>query len=321
MRIHRGIVIIAVFLLEQPAAAPRVRHAYIHTPAGSLWTAAAGAGRGAPLLCVHGGPGAGTCALLALAPLGDERRVLFYDQLDSGRSQRTRSPALWTVDRFVRELAYVRETLGLDTVHLLGHSWGATLVARYLIDHGSGGVRSAILSSPMLSAAKWRRDALRRIRSLPPAPQALLLSAYYGGRPPPGLRAAVNAYDTRFVCRAKTGWRCEFSFNHGLYELMWGRAECLMHGTLRDFECTGRLDRIAAPVLLIAGDHDEVRLETILEYQSLLPRADYALIPNASHTAMIEQPHAYEAAIRAFLRRHDPRQEPLSRAERSRPGR
>ncbi len=88
------------------------------------WYRSIGDGLGVPLLCLHGGPGSTHVGLTALEPLADERRVVLYDQLGSGNSSKPSDPSLWTVELFVAELAEVRAVLGLDRVHLLGHSLG-----------------------------------------------------------------------------------------------------------------------------------------------------------------------------------------------------
>ena len=60
-----------------------------------------------------------------LEALADRRRVIFYDQLGCGRSDRPGDLSLWNVDRFVEELAQVRSALNLDRLHLFGGSWAA----------------------------------------------------------------------------------------------------------------------------------------------------------------------------------------------------
>lgn len=86
-------------------------------------------GRGAPLVCLHGGLGVDssylkTPAITGLA--GDERRVVVFDQLGHGRSERVPieeySHERWAAD--VRDLA---TALGADRVSLLGHSYGGFL--------------------------------------------------------------------------------------------------------------------------------------------------------------------------------------------------
>src|SRR3954454_987932 len=66
-----------------------------------------GEGGPAPLLVLHGGPGAAHEYLLSIADLArDGRAVVHYDQLGNGRSTHLpeRGANFWTVDLFVREL-------------------------------------------------------------------------------------------------------------------------------------------------------------------------------------------------------------------------
>lgn len=53
---------------------------------------------------------------------------MYYDQLGGGRSSRPDDVSLWTVPHFFEELARVRDVLGLDEVHIVGHSWESMLL-------------------------------------------------------------------------------------------------------------------------------------------------------------------------------------------------
>ncbi|MDQ8168785.1 MAG: hypothetical protein P3C09_13635, partial [Gemmatimonadota bacterium] len=59
----------------------------IDVPGGKVWYRRIGNGPGVPLLALHGGPGGTSCRFEVLAPLANERPVIFYDQLGSGRSE------------------------------------------------------------------------------------------------------------------------------------------------------------------------------------------------------------------------------------------
>jgi proline iminopeptidase len=109
---------------------------YIEVPGGKVWYQGVGGGDGTPLLCLRGGPGFTHRYLERLADLADRRRVIFYDQLGCGNSDRPDDPGLWTVERFVEELALVREALGLENLHLFGSSWGGMLALQYVLDRG-----------------------------------------------------------------------------------------------------------------------------------------------------------------------------------------
>src|SRR5689334_578886 len=92
---------------------------YVAVAGGRIWYRRVGDGPGIPLLLLHGGPGASSLGTgLWLGDLPHSRPVVYYDQLGGGRSERPNDPSLWTVERFVAELAQVRAALGLDEVHL-----------------------------------------------------------------------------------------------------------------------------------------------------------------------------------------------------------
>lgn len=59
-----------------------------------------------------------------MSALADERKVIVYDQLGCGRSDRPTDKGLFVAERFLEELGQVREALALDEVHILGSSWG-----------------------------------------------------------------------------------------------------------------------------------------------------------------------------------------------------
>ena len=90
----------------------KAEEGYIEVPGGKVWYRAVAPesdSTGAtPLLCLHGGPGFTHYYLEPLEALAEHRRVIFYDQLGCGRSDRPNDVTLWTVDRFVAELAQVR---------------------------------------------------------------------------------------------------------------------------------------------------------------------------------------------------------------------
>ena len=64
-----------------------------------IWTKQIGDGHGLPLLLPHSGSGARHDYLESLAAIGDERPIIFYDQLGCGKSDIPRNPFLWTIKR------------------------------------------------------------------------------------------------------------------------------------------------------------------------------------------------------------------------------
>jgi len=108
-----------------------------------------------PLLCLHGGPGASHDYLTPLSVLADTgRRVIFYDQLGAGKSDHPDKPEMWTVELYVEEIDVIRDALGLDRVHVLGHSWGGQLAMEYALTKPSGLV-SLVLADSLADMSQW----------------------------------------------------------------------------------------------------------------------------------------------------------------------
>jgi pimeloyl-ACP methyl ester carboxylesterase len=134
---------------------------------------------GVPVVLLHGGPGipGGAYAQL-MAQLADRRPVVRYDQLGCGRSDRPNDPSLWRVQTFVDELTALRDALGLDRVHLLGHSWGGMLAIEYLLTTPTG-VQSLVLSSSLCNTRFWVEEA-RRLRNAMPAHIVAMMHRFEG---------------------------------------------------------------------------------------------------------------------------------------------
>ena len=65
------------------------------------------------------------------------------------------------------------------------------------------------------------------------------------------------------------------------------------------------LASIKAPFLILQGDHDFIRLEHSVETFKLMPCAELAVIPNASHFALASEPDRVIPIIKYFLEKPD----------------
>ncbi|MEV4573898.1 4-carboxymuconolactone decarboxylase [Nonomuraea jabiensis] len=73
------------------------------------------------------------------------------------------------------------------------------------------------------------------------------------------------------------------------------------------FDLTGRLGKIAAPALVIAGAEDPATpLDHALTLAGDIPGASLTVVPRASHLANVERPDAVTAAVLGHLRGDEP---------------
>ena len=63
-----------------------------------------------------------------------------------------------------------------------------------------------------------------------------------------------------------------------------------------------QLGSIRAPTLLIAGDHDMVRLEHAVEMFRLIPGAQLCVFPHAGHGVPMAKPDLWNATVLSFLK-------------------
>jgi len=302
-------IVMALTMLACQSRGLRPAEGYVDVAGGRVWYSIVGSGTRTPLLVLHGGPGAPSSYLRPLAALADERPVIFYDQLDCGKSDHPTDTTLWRTERFVEELAQVREALGLEEVHLLGHSWGTMLAMDYMLTQPKG-VKSLIMASPCMSVARWIRDADSLLTTLPDSIQNIVKkSESEGTTDSPEYQGAMLYYYKQFVAR-KQPWSPDLvtglsQINPAVYGYMWGPSEFKCTGTLRDYDRTDKLNTIKVPTLFTAGQFDEATPQTVKYYQSLVPGSELAILPNCAHLTMYDDSSAYNGILREFLNRVD----------------
>jgi proline-specific peptidase len=280
------------------------REGFVEVPGGKVYYRSVGEG-GVPLLCLHGGPGFTSYYLESLEGLGDRREVIFYDQLGCGRSDRPGDLALWEVERFVEELAVVRETLGLPDLHLFGSSWGGMLAMQYVLDRRPP-LASLVLAGSPASMPRWSADCADLLARQPVGAQETIRRHEANGTTDcPEYAAAILGFYREHVCRLDP-WPdgLERSFagvGLDVYHHMNGPSEFTVTGTLARWDVTERLGEIDVPTLVTGGEHDECRPEHLAEIHRRISGSRLEIIPDASHLCFAEQPQRYMAIVNEFL--------------------
>ena len=269
----------------------------------------------APLVVLHGGPGATHDYLLSLADLArDGRAIVFYDQLGNGNSTHLpdRGADFWTVELFVRELANLLDHLGIaERNHVLGQSWGGFLAQEHALAHPPG-LRSLVLSNTAASFPAFVDEANRLRADLPPDVEATLRRHEEAGTTDaPEYADACRVFYGRHVCRLEQ-WPEEVTYSFAMieedptvYHTMNGPSEFHVIGSIRDWQATDRLPEIDVPTLVISGRHDEATPALQEPLVAGIPQTDQVILEQSSHLPMWEERDAYMATVGDWLRRHD----------------
>ncbi|WP_419816178.1 proline iminopeptidase-family hydrolase [Glacieibacterium sp.] len=265
----------------------------------------------APLLFIHGGPGSSHWYFLPALALADERPVILYDQLDSGRSQIRNDPANWTVERFVSEIDSIRGELGLDRLHIVGKSWGGAIAIEYAARRPAG-LLSLTLAGPLVSTRSWEASTRKRLTELPrPVAEAIRRHERDGSTASPEYRAAIQLFYAAFDRRRPVppgiaAYRdaLPMAFNPRLYTTMWGPGETAASGSLRFYNAEPLLPRLAVPVMFLTGEYDEMMPSEIALLARLVPDAVTRIVPGAGHSGCLDNPEDWVGEVRRFTNRY-----------------
>jgi L-proline amide hydrolase len=270
----------------------------------------------APLVLLHGGPGAPHDYLEPLSALTDQtgRACVFYDQLGCGRSQHLPDAPkeFWGPELFCRELDALLEHLEISgRYHLLGQSWGGMLAMEHAVRQPPG-LRALVIANSPASMRLWIEEANRLRRLLPEDVQRTLARHEDAGTTDSEeYQQAMMRFYERHLCRI-VPFPDEFQRTFDLleedptvYHTMNGPSEFHVIGTLRDWDITPRLREIRLPVLVISGEHDEATPVVVRPLVDGLPDARWELIDDASHSTHLEQPERFRELVAAFLASHD----------------
>ncbi|MET0695649.1 MAG: proline iminopeptidase-family hydrolase [Propionibacteriaceae bacterium] len=269
----------------------------------------------APVVILHGGPGAAHNYCLSMSSLaGDGRAVVHYDQLGCGNSTHLpdADPGFWTVDLFVRELRNLVDALGITRFHLLGQSWGGMLGPEVVLDDSAGILSLSICDSPA-SMTLWLEAANHLRTLLPPDVQETLTrheeaettdSAEY--------KAAEDVFYARHVCRVQPlPQDVADSFDQidaepTVYHTMNGPSEFHVIGSLKEWSVVDRVHDISVPTIVVAGEYDEAMPSVWQPFVDRIPDVRSHVFSDASHMPHVEQPAEFTQVIGDFLREHDP---------------
>ena len=259
------------------------------------------------LFLLNGGPGL-PCDYLRdpHIPLANEGyRVIAFDQLGCGNSDRPEDSALWCISRYVEEVETVRKALDLDHVHLLGQSWGGWLSIEYALTYPNA-IRSLILANTCGDLPHLTTE-LNRMREALGSETVAMMQHHeaLGTLDHPEYQAAITILNYRHVCRLKE-WPASVlasvnDWNMGPYGTMQGPNEFLYIGNLKDWNRIPDMHQLQMPTLIVTGTHDEIGPACALKMDNVLPNSEVVIFPNSSHVPFYEEPGDYFDALKHFL--------------------
>jgi proline iminopeptidase len=275
-------------------------------------------GRGAPLMIVHGGPGASHDYFLPyLLPLARHNKVVFIDERGSGRSQKLEDPSGYTVENMVEDVESVRQALGLGKISLLGHSYGGALAQAYALKYQAN-LTHLILGSTWSSSKALNEIFLRMKQNMSPELRERIDKLEAAGLYGHGKDYEKNRYTNDYMIAAwGEGYFPYLYHNHpdpdydpvdngkmawDLYREMWGEhGEFVIDGNLKSVEYTEQLASIKVPTLILVGDHDECDPSLSQAMHEKIAGSKIVVFPKAGHMTFVDDTGIFIQTVDDFL--------------------
>ncbi len=244
--------------------------------------------------------------------LSDSFRLIYYDQRGRGRSGRNVQPEDVTLESEIKDLESVREYFQVESIAVLGHSWGGVLAMEYAVRHPNRVSHLVLANSAPASHDDYvlYRQELSRKRA--PGDSEKMKAIASTARYAQGdLETDAEYYRIHFratVRRAEQLERVVRSLRQGLapedirkaraiedrlYAETWG---------LSDYNLLPQLARLGTPTLVIHGDYDLVPVECAAHIAQAMPGARLVVLRDCGHFSYLECPDEVHKTIVDFIR-------------------
>ena len=288
----------------------------VSTPKGphQVWIKRVGNNPKLKLLLLTGGPGFSHRYLEVMDSFLPREGVeyYYYDQLETGESDKPDDPDLWTLPRYVDEVDQVRRAIGgtKDNFCLLGHSWGGMLAMEYALAHQDQ-MKCLVISNMMASIPAYNAYAKRVLepRMDQAALKQILAMEAAGKTDDPAYMGLLipNWYEQHILRRPADQWpeplTSDFpKMNRRLYVTMQGPSEMGASGRLVNWDRFNDLKRIQIPTLVISGANDTMDPAYMARMAKELPKGELAAT-NGGHMAMYDDQPTYFDKLTTFLRK------------------
>ena len=292
------------FALAAPLAFAHDEHGTtFNAPGATIYYEVFGSGSGTPLFVANGGPGFDHMYLHvsdAWDTLGQNRKIVMWDQRGTGRSGPLKPGQSCTLADQINDLDALRAHLGYDKIDLLGHSWGGFLVMAYASRFPQHISHLAIVDS---AAPKWS-DTLFLFKDMYPDVTAKEDSYRFmselGEKDSEAAReAATDLYESMLFYSPEH--RDEFlrkmANDKEYYEV--NRA---VNRDVARYDLNPELLKFRFPTIVMCGRFD-MNVAPVIAYKihEAIPGSKFVVFGRSGHIPFFEQPDKFVQVLNDFL--------------------
>jgi len=264
------------------------------------------AGKGKPLIVIHGGPGLTQDYLLPqMYKLAENNLVIFYDQRGCGKSTGDINQETITIDQFVDDLEAIRQSFNFDKISILGHSWGGFLAMQYAIAHQEH-VDKLILSNSAPSSSEgyalFGQEYMRRMCPYQEELEKIHATQGFRDGDPDVMEQYYHLIFRQYCYIPEKADLLNLRMTP-IASLNGAKVSENIRKNVLDqpFNLNKKLNGLKLPTLVLHGDADPIPPITAKNIHENIPDSKYVLIKNCGHFPYVEDPTTYFKYINEFL--------------------
>lgn len=231
-------------------------------------------GSGAPLIFIP--PAFGFAGMKSFPELEAGHSVITVDLQGNGRTNDIPGRPI-TIEQYAKDVVGLMKKLGIAKADFLGESYGGVTAVMIAVRHPEMTGRVAAYSATFGPPAVAHNPAMTHYEQPPTA-------------------------ESRDIQFQRESFK-KVSSDPGYWPKIYAKVGAIHWTGFSDAE----LASIKAPVLIIVGDHDFVRVEHAAESVKRIPSAEIAVIPDASHFALTSEQERVVPIIKHFLEKPEQR--------------
>ncbi len=264
-------------------------------------------GEGEPVIIVHGGPVLEHGYLVPyLKPLTTNYELIFFDQRLSGRSSADVDSTDVTLSNFVEDIEALRKSFGVDTFHLVAHSWGGLLAMKYALKYSSNLRSLALLNSMPASSKLWRKEesilAQKISKEDSTQRHAIMSSDLFKKDPPKAIeKLLILSFKNQFYTPSLAD---SLDFYIPDDYMTRSRKFGYIRDDISNYDLHAELSSLDIPTLLIYGQIEPATSLSAPRLHDAIPNARLKIIEQSGHFPFLEQPDIFINTVQNFLSTH-----------------
>jgi proline iminopeptidase len=235
-----------------------------------------------------------------LSNLSRYAKLVYFDRRADIQS-REFPERMASVNEMADDIDALRETLGLNRVTVLGHSFGGTIALNYALRYPAS-VKRLLLISASAAVENPAAGEKRIVKTLSPQELAAYGSSEGGtgaAQPCERVRRRYSVLYPHYFHKL-----VPYEFDRGVYTVYYDALakKLALAADSSDLDVRSQLGEINAPVLVVAGRHDLMTtLDQSAELAGGLPRSKLVVMEHSAHFPFFEENYLFTEWVRRFM--------------------